>query len=434
MKLLSGFILLVGGTFLAVAWMCWPQQMVDAHRYAPFTATAHGRIVDGWLALDFDPAKLPKDSRRWQPYATIQACVLVAYAERGRGRQRAFCGNRFSFSDDFRIDNWDTLAPGVPFAFLRDGSGIQIPQMRMSKRALEWLSTHPPYDTFMLGKPAPTTALAALREQYDRPLTFAIASWSRTDTGIPLRYDPRRPTLPMPSGIVEARRTGGMNRTISLIVTLILGAIGVFAWRAGIRLLTGQSGVLLWALILLPLLALPWWSDVLPRMLRHVNSDAADIAQAMLDDINRVSRLTASAPADALLVNGERLQWTRETGFYADSFGKLRLRLPQPQPATPEAAFIELQSQAREAVGKLDAPARVALFVRLRNLHDAGHDDVQRLFTPAAEATLRDASADARARRAAREFLIFASGAGYSDDQLDHIERTQDGGATVPGV
>lgn len=423
MGLIAGLMLLFGGIFLAVAWMCWPQQMVDAHHYAPFTASAQGRIVDGWLALDFDPAELPDGSLRWQSYATIQACVLVAYGERGSERQRAFCGNRFSFSDDYRIDDWDTLAPAVPFAFPRDGSGIQRIQLRMSKEALAWLSTHPPYDIFRLGKPAPTTALGALREQYDRPLTFAIASWSRAETGFPLVYDPRHPDQPMPAGTVEARRTGGMDRAISLFVTLILGAIGVFVWRAGMRLLTGQSGVLLWALILLPLLALPWWSDVLPRMLRHVSSDSADLAEAMLDDINRVSRLTGSAPADTMLVNGERVQWRSGTGIYADTFGQLQLHLPQPHPATPDDAFIALQAQAREAVGELDASSRTALFVRLRRQHDAGHDDVQRLFVPAAEDTLRDADAGDEAHRAARDFLGVASGSRYTDDQLDRIER-----------
>jgi len=47
---------------------------------------------------------------------------------------------------------------------------------------------------------------------------------------------------------------------------------------------------------------------------------------------------------------------------------------------------------------------------------------VQSLFRSAAENTLRDANADASAHQAARNFLIFASGASYYDDQLDKIE------------
>ena len=423
LRVLSAFMLLFGGIFLGVAWLCGPQHLLDAYRYAPYTAQMQGRIVDSWLALEFDPAVLPKDALRWQPYARIQACAEVAYGSDRGSFRRAYCGNRFSFSDDFRLDDWDRLAPDVPFAFQRDAAGFQVMQLRLSKAALTWLSTHPPHDTFMFGKPAPTTALEAFRQQYDQPLTMAIASWSRADAGFPLRYDPRHPDSPLPAGIVEARRNGMRPGMVGLVLTLILGAIGVFVWRAGMRLLTGQAGVVLWLLTLLPLLALPWWSDVLPRLIRNVNNDWADLAEGMLDDINRVTRFTASAPEKALLADGERMQWRTGTGIYADSFGRLPFIMPQPRPASADAAFAALQAQVREAVGKLDSAARAALFLRLRELHDAEHDDVQRLFPPAAEDTLGDAGSDAKAHRAARDFLIHASGKTYYDDQLDRIER-----------
>jgi hypothetical protein len=420
--LFAGFFLLFGGIFLAIAWTTGPQPLVDSFRYAPFTAQATGRIVESWVALEFDPDNVPKDKLYWQTVSKVSPCVVVEYsADAGAVSRRAFCGNRFQFREDFHLDDWNTMAPGVPFAFLRDASGFALEEIRMSKEALEWISTHPPRSTFMLSKPPPTTALGALQEQFDRPLDVAMASWSTPFPAFPLAYDPKHPDQAMPAKFVEERRRGFWWG--SLVFTLILAAPGVLVWRMGVNWLTGQSGAILWLLTLLPLLALPWWSDVLPQIVRRANSDWADVGSDMLDDINRVTRFSAGTREDATLVDGRRIVWHVESGAYADTFGRIRFSLPQPPPATPKDALAALQAQASEQVGKLDSSERAALFARLRGQYDAFARQVQGAFTAAAEDTIRDARADAAARRAAKQFLVFASGGNYYEDQLDAMEK-----------
>ena len=418
--LFAGFLLLFGGIFLAVAWTVGPQGLIDSYRYQPFTAHTVGRIVESWAALELDPGVLPKGKLRWQPYARIQPCVVVEYAGDWGNERRGFCGNRFQFGDDFRLDDWHTMAPGVPFDFLRDRSGFAVPEVRVSRAALDWLSHHPPADTFMLPKPPPPTALDALKDQLDAPVEVAVASWTTRVPELALVYDPRHVDQALPAAVVDARRRG--FHWLGLVFTLVFAALGLPVWRAGMALLTGRSGALLWLLTLAPLVALPRWSDVLPQIVRNANRDWADVVTDMLDDMTRVTRFTATAPAEALLAGGERLRWPANEGRYADTFGRLRFVRPQASPRSADAAVGALSAQVNAQVLHLDSAERARLFRRLRQLYDADARDVQSVFRAAAENTLRDADADAGAHQAARDFLVLASGATYYEDQLDRIE------------
>jgi hypothetical protein len=420
--IIAGFLLLFGGIFLAMAWTTGPQPLLDSFRYAPYTAQVMGRIVESWVAVEFDPASVPEGKLYWQPESKVSPCVVVDYAgDWGAPLRRAFCGNRFQFRDDFRFDDWKTLAPGVPFAFLRDASGFAVEEIRMSKATLDWISSHPPRDTFMLSKPPPTTALGALKEQFDRPLDIAVASWSTPFPAMALAYDPKHPDQAIPAALAEQRRQGFWWG--SLVFTLIIAVPGVYVWRLGINLLTGQIGAILWLLTLVPLIALPWWSELLPAVLRHANRNWAEIATDMLDDITRVTRFSASSREEALQVDGERIVWHVEKGAYADTFGRMQFKLPEPPPKTADAALAALRLQASAAVRRLDPGEQAALFVRLRRQFDAFARNVQSVFWDAAEDALRDPQTGPAVHRAAKDFLIFASGGSYYEDQLDAMEK-----------
>jgi hypothetical protein len=421
--MLAGFLLLVGGIFLSIAWMTGVQPWLDASHYAGFTQRVQGTIVDAWTTLDFNPDDMRRDKLRWFGYAKISSCAVVGYED----VRRAFCGNRFTFNDDQRMDDWTTLAPNVPFEFARDEKGFAVEQMRIGKDAAAWLKSHPPYSTFAAADPPPKTAYEALQDQFDRPLDVAIASWSRAARAMPLVFDPANPTEPMPAGYVDSRRSGPWFG--AMIIAALLAAIGLAVWRAGIAVLIGdRKPAVIWAAALLPLLALPWWSDVFPRLLRHVDSGWADIATAMLDDITRVTRLTASEPNEAPLVDGERIEWRVDRGRYADTFGRIPFRAPAPLPANADAARAALEAQTGAYVDSLDASARGDLFVRLRTLKQHSLDDVQSLFIASAERTLRDP--DFRdAHVAAKRFLNDEQGAKYALDVLDAMENS---GATRP--
>ncbi len=419
--MIAGFLLLFGGIFLAVAWQVGPQPLIDTVRYAKFTGNASGHIVESWVALDFDPDTMRKTAVYWQPSARISACAVIEYGgDWGAPLRRAFCGNRFSFREDFRLDDWDTLAPGIPFAFTRDASGFAVEEIRLSKIATDWLNSHPPSSTFMLSKPPPTTALGAMKEQFDRPVDVAVASWSARIPEFALAFDPTSPAQAMPAKYVDDRRQPWLG---GLVFAVFICIPGLLVWRLGMTFLFGgQSRSVFWLVTLLPLLALPWWSDALPTLLKHVNKDWASVGADMLDDINRMTLLVASDPNDALLADAERIVWHVGEGAYAPTFGRLHFVLPTPPPTSGKTALAALETQTAEQVRALDAQTQAALFTQLRSEKEAGLDKVQTLFAPAAEQTLRDANADPAARKAARSFLLFAAGRTYYEDQLDAME------------
>lgn len=421
MGLIAGALLLFGGIFLAVAWNAGVQPLVDAQHYATFSGKAGGHIVESWAALEFDPSVMPKGKLYWQPYAKIAPCAVVEYSgDWGAPLRRAFCGNRFTFGEEFRLDDWTTLAPGIGFAFPRDASGFAREEIRLDKSAFDWLETHPPHSTFMFGKPPPTTALAALREQFDSPVDVATASWTTTVPTLALAYDPKHPELPMPAKYVDRHR---QFHWLGLIVVVILGVPGLLVWRMGMSFLFGTtSRALLWLLTIAPLAALPWWGDFLPSLLRHANADWAQIGRDMLDDISGTTRLIASEPDAATLADGKRIIWQLDAGIHADTFGRIHFALPQPAPETSAAALSALRMQASAQVRAWPAAAQTALFLRLRDDTKSDRNRVATVFTTAAEDLVRDLKANPDARIAARKFLLF--GMQYNQWDVDALEKS----------
>lgn len=421
--MISGFLLLFGGIFLGVAWQAALKPLVDMREYAGFNAAASGRIVESWAAIDFDPANLPAAKLYWDRASKISRCAVVEYnaGDWGGPLRRAFCGMRINFGDSFRLSDWsEELQDGIPFTFLRDASGFEMQEVRMSRTTLDWISHHPPRDTFGMSRPPPATALAALREQFDLPIDVAALSWTRAIPEFPLRYDPQRPQEAMPAQFVEDSRHWN---PAGVFVALLLAVPGFWVWRAGIRVFFPGEGsqLLLWILTLLPLTALPWWSEVLPKLLAHANRDWATIASGMLDDVTRSSRLIAGSPARAEFARGERLVWRLDQGMYADTFGRIRYTQPVPAPTTKDEVIAALRAQTAAQVAQMSAPDQLALLRRL--MEDKEHDRaaVQTVFTTAAEAIERDPDADPAVHRAARRFLLF--GANYDVWDVDALEK-----------
>ena len=132
------------------------------------------------------------------------------------------------------------------------------------------------------------------------------------------------------------------------------------------RLLLGDIGpAALWIATLLPMAALPWWSESLPRGLRAINAEFAGVIGDMLDSLDPLGRLIASEPAEATLANGARLAWPAGQGLYAETFGKLRFEAPNPPPRSADEALVALAESTRLQVHAMGAVDRAALFSRL---------------------------------------------------------------------
>lgn len=389
--------------FLALAWQEGPQVALDAAHYSKFSARADGRIVDSWLALEFDPAQLGAH-RNWRAFAQAQPCAIVEYAgDWGQPAQRAFCGNRFPFNDSYTLHDLDTLAPKVPFAWMRDARGFAVPQIRLGAKAQAWLAANAPADTFMMSKPPPKTELAALQVEFDRPLEYATTSWASAAPAFPLAFDPQDPAAAMPAGFVATR----LQPTPAgrWLLVLVIACIGLMVWVEGMAVML--SGLPLYAAILagaLPLLALPWWSEQFPKALARLSPQVAEVIADMFADFDRTGRMLASSPQGAALAEGARLQWQVGGGTYVDTLGRIRFVAPAAPFADANAALAGFVDIVTAQVRELDANAQVALFERLHDDKVAGLRRAGLAFVPAAKAALLDAQAPA-VQRAAQRFL-----------------------------
>ncbi|HEU4663744.1 MAG TPA: hypothetical protein VFS55_06920 [Dokdonella sp.] len=435
-RLIAAFPLAIAIVMLAVAWRTGPQAHLDAKRYASFTARAQGAIAASWIALDFDPDDVG-DSDTWQRTAHAVPCLIVAYAgDWGAPIERAFCGDRFSFSERYVNEGLDELMPGVPFFWRRDAHGFAVPEIRISDRARAWLATTatdaaahdmPPRDR-------PRTAYEALHYHLDRPLEHAIAGWSAPAPMMPLALDPAHPAEVVPAGYADAM---AQQVDANLPLALLTGAIGLGFWWYGMTWLMGglPRAPMLFATIL-PLLLLPWWGRHMPLAIAHVDARMARVVGDMLDDVDHVRRLRASAPADALLANGSRMTWTLDESEYKATLGWLRFTPPMPAPRDADAALALLADRVAAQMRTFDEATRATVFERLAGMTQAGRQDVDPAFAPAAREAMLDphvprAVADA-AHAFLREWLLPPAPVRKEDGAYDERRRLHRALADVP--
>jgi hypothetical protein len=337
-RLHSAIFIAAAGVLLIIAWQSAPQRLLDAKRFAVYTGHADARIVESWIALAWRPSDMASGHLRWQAYAKAEPCAVVEYAGDWGTLRRGFCGNRFPFDEHATLHDTASLAPGVPFGFVRDARGLIVPEVRVSAGSLRWLSSNQPYSTFFLGKPSPETALAAFDEQLNHPVDEAVVSWSVPLPSVPIAFDPKAPEAALPHAYVESRRHFEAGNWALLAFA---GGMGLVFWFAAMRVLLG----------------------------------------------------------------GERLTFAVGRGPYAATFGRLPLRIPDPLPATGDAALIALCAATAAHVRVLNSDAQIALFEQLT--HDKKNDlrGAGLAFVPVARELLIDAGADRDVRLAARRFL-----------------------------
>jgi len=402
----AAFFLGIGGLLLAIAWQSGPQQLLQARHFAKLTATAEARIVESWLALDVALADM-KDNIRWRAFTKASPCMVVEYehGDWGTALRRAFCGNRFGFTESYALHDLREIAPKVPFAWQRDAAGFAQPELRLSRKALDWLAQAPPTETVLMGPP-PKTALELLQRELDRPLDHALAGWAGPAQRITLALDPADPTDAMPAGFVADRRNAGGN----WITFLMFGALGLMFWSGGMRALLGDIGrIALGMATLLPLLGLPWWSESLPRALRAVQSDVGSVFGDMIDTLDPLGRLLSSEPGAAALAQGARLALPAAGGIYAETFGRIRFAPPDTPSRSPaqsaDLALAALAETARAQVAAMPPIDRVSLFSRLQMDKTNDLKQAGLVFLPAAREALLDPHADGTVRAAASGFL-----------------------------
>ncbi len=392
-------ILGFAGLFLVVAWQTGPQRMIDGARYSKMTARTDGRIVESWLAVEFDPSDMGQRTL-WRPHAFASPCAVIAYeASPGTPLRRAFCGTRLKFTESYTLHDLAELSPSVPFAWMRDANGFAVAEIRMTPAGRQWLATHPPHSTFGLPK-APATALEELRLEFDRPVDLAILGWGVPAPTFPLAVNPAKPAQALPAGFLK--HYWGPN----WFAFLIAGVIGLAVWYEAMALLFGDlPRAYGYVLLVLPLLALPWWGEQFPRYLGRFHKGFASVIADMFQDIDPLGHLVASEPEDATLAGGDRLVWRLSESAYADTLGRIRFVRPDPAPASPDAAVAALAETVTAQARVLGEEDRIALFRRLREEKESWWLGAEFLFLPAARERMIDPQSGPTEQLAAKNFL-----------------------------
>jgi hypothetical protein len=404
-RLVAAVPLGVAVVMLAVAWRTGPQAHLDAARYASYTARSQGTIAESWIALDFDPGDVG-DSDFWQRPARALPCTVVDYTgDWGAPIQRAFCGDRFQFSERYVNEGLDELVPGVPFAWRRDAHGFAVPEIRLSDRARAWLAATATdaaaYD--MPPRDRPRTAYEALRYHLDRPLEHAIAGWSAPAPTMPLALDPAHPADVVPAAYADAM---AQQADANLPLALITGALGLGLWWYGMTLLMrGMPRAPMLFATILPLLLLPWWGRHMPLAIARLDTGMARIVTDMLDDVDHVRRLRTSEPAAAWLAHGSRLTWTLDESQYKATLGWLHFAPPAVPPANADAALAAIADSVTAQMRAVGDDTRAILFDRLAGMNQTGRHDVGVAFAPAAREALLDPRTPRKVADAARAFL-----------------------------
>ncbi len=400
----GAMVLGFGGIALLAGWNAGPQKWLDQRRFATLTAQAPARIVERWLAVEFDPSQIGK-APDWRAFAKASPCIVVEYGgDWSRPLRRAFCGTKLDFHDHYRLDDLRETSPGVPFSWARDERGFVAPEIRVSAAGKRYLDTHV---AEVVARPQDIPAgaeLTSLREHYDRPVDYAIAGWGRAEPAFTVDYDPAQPELAWPAGFVHDDRRRAPD-AFSGGVGLLLG---IFIWVVGWSLVMGGgegSRARVAIISAVTLLALPWWGNALPRVLAGMNAPFASIIADMSDTVGALDRLEATTPAEATLAGGARIVWHAGDDVYAATVASLPLRLPDPLPADDDAALDALAATVARHVASLDAAGRAALFAQLSQDKREGRARAGFLFTRAARDAMVDAGGDPGVRREAERFL-----------------------------
>ncbi|MFO1310831.1 MAG: hypothetical protein U1F41_02070 [Burkholderiales bacterium] len=401
--LFAAMLMLFAAMLLATAWHYGPEVAVRHSQYAKLTSGAQARIVDAWLALDVDVATI-RNPDFWRASAFASPCVVVELeGDWGGSRSRAFCGTRLKFNESYDLPFLDTLVPGERFVWRQDERGFAVPEIRMSSAAHAWLETHPA-DTFMHPKWPAKTALEWLKIELDEPIDAAVAGWSAPQATIDIVFDPANPGVLLPAGLVKSR----LAQSPSWIVALLLGAVGAGVWIVAIGLLPAVANfnaIGRALLVVLPLLALPWWADYMPRAIAYFNANVGEMAKEMMGDIDILDRFAATAPQDALFHDGgARLAWRAGDGVYAATFGRMTFG----KPAAPMPGDLAVEALARDVTAQLRAlpeEERIAMLGALRRDKQRDLTAAGLVFVPFARDVLMRADAGPGERKAARDFL-----------------------------
>ncbi|MGA9333722.1 MAG: hypothetical protein WBV39_05530, partial [Rudaea sp.] len=190
----------------------------------------------------------------------------------------------------------------------------------------------------------------------DDPVLATVESWRRPATStIALRLDPTHPESPLMTAQSSLNAQARLRRNFAVGATVVVGLFGLLAVMAACRaLLGGWLGKWTSAIWLLIVIALPWWSPQVPRIVGWFNANAAalftlqDMAWISATDVLGVAHATPLDTAPNVI------SVAPTDSAYRDIWSSYRLQRPAHCCRNRVAAYRELEKQLTQQTLGMD--------------------------------------------------------------------------------
>jgi hypothetical protein len=435
--LMGAVVMAIGLALLTGAWLNGPRMALLEREIRQMSARAEAETVDPWWEIDVELARVAPDVR-WEVHTQARLCATVVYVLAGERHQRLLCGaERGGRLPLDLVETW-ALMPGVGIDWPRDASGLPRVEVRMRPAAVAFLREHAlfePHAWQMRVSPKgseaertarraeleadPPDALDLLLLELDRPLEWLARSWpARDDTRFEMRVDPREPGKAWPAVFAD----GVQVHAGHWVFSAFLAVTGLLVWWQGIRIgfidLSLRARL---AVAVVPLLLAPWWGGCAGHLMQRLAPDAWGLGRDLAADLGMQSRRALAAPDPASFAGHERIVWSAsgDASAYAEVFGRVPLRRPEPAPADADAALAEAARQLAAAVAAMPEAEASALFETLIEAERAGRVEVSLLFLRAAREAALDPDRGVAVGRRAGQFLSLLTTQPYREPEPD---------------
>ena len=219
----------------------------------------------------------------WRASTDATPCVVVELpGEWGSARMRAFCGNRFALQRKLRRAlSCTSSRRALPFTWTRDERGIRRSR-RSECRAAQWRGSARTRQTrSCIGSGRPGTRSTGCASRWTGRSTRRSRDGRRRR-----RHDRRWSTIPADPATLLPAQLVRQRQAVVAVVDDRARRAAPSASRCGSPacwLLPGGAGASTSygrvALVVVPLAALPWWSDYMPRAIRFFHADIGMVSR-----------------------------------------------------------------------------------------------------------------------------------------------------------
>jgi hypothetical protein len=427
--------LLFGGVLLTGAWEWGSTVRRQRDDLATLTGRGEARVEASWWRIDFDSAPLGDHGTNWRALTRRELCSRFRFVD-GSGGGPVSVACRTYRGLDHGHSLLYAASPELPVRWT-DAAGRPSVDLRLTARAEDWLTARPAMWWPLLPQDEATRAghqecdeLEALLLEMDEPVELLLlAAEAAAGPPVAMAFDPERPARALPVPALAAAEAGRAD--LAYLPFLAVG--GGLLWAIGCGIFTWGSRPWVQAVVIAAtLLALPWWSGGLDRVLGFLWQPAGELFPFLGPEMVGLPSVVSPRVDEGgdwiggdAAATAERLRpLSFVTSHYADVLDEVADRLPTAAPgATPDEVLAGAAAAVEAAVLALPEDRLAALVGALYRHGRLDAHGADLLFLPAVHRLSLDGSRPAPARRATLVLSDMATAAPPSPDQPAWRER-----------